>query len=172
MEMFEIVAGLLSLAAIFSFLNYHFFRLPTTIGLMLYSLLLSLAIIVVGVFNPVLKAKIVESVASIDFDEAVLHGMLGFLLFAGAMHINLNDLTRHWVIIGLLITIGVVISTLVGRSDDIWCLCDARTGSPLHLLSVVRSIDLTDRPDRCPGTPSPDGRTARPRGPDRRRIAL
>lgn len=113
MELFEIVAGLLTLAALFSFLNYHFFRLPTTIGLMLYSLLLSVAIIIVGYFFPAFEEGIVDSVAHIDFNETVMHGMLGFLLFAGSLHINLGDLSRHWVLIGLLITVGVVISTLL-----------------------------------------------------------
>jgi monovalent cation:H+ antiporter, CPA1 family len=112
-DLFEIVAGLLSLAALFSFLNYHLFRLPNTIGLMLFSLLLSLAIIFVGHFNPAFEAHVVEMVEQVDFDQTVMHGMLGFLLFAGALHINLSDLSRHWMLIGLLISIGVVLSTLL-----------------------------------------------------------
>jgi CPA1 family monovalent cation:H+ antiporter len=55
----------------------------------------------------------VAFVAAIDFDEAVLHGMLGALLFAGALHVNLEDLLRQWGVIALLATVGVVTSTLV-----------------------------------------------------------
>lgn len=113
MDIFELSAALLSLAALFSFLNYHFFRLPTTIGLMLYSLLMSLAIIGLGAFFPEFRERIVGSVEQIDFDETLLHGLLGFLLFAGSLHINLNELSRHWVLIGLLITVGVIISTVL-----------------------------------------------------------
>ncbi|MBD3674971.1 MAG: sodium:proton antiporter [Planctomycetaceae bacterium] len=113
MDVFELSAGLVSLAALFSFLNYHFFRLPTTIGLMLFALLSSLGIIAAGTFYPEFRELITDSVAQIDFDETVLQCLLGFLLFAGSLHINLNELTRHWLLIGLLITIGVIISTLL-----------------------------------------------------------
>lgn len=113
MDVFELSAALVSLAAVFSFLNYHFFKLPTTIGLMLFALLSSLAIIAAGTFYPEFREVITESVAQIDFDETVLQCLLGFLLFAGSLHINLNELTRHWLLIGLLISVGVVVSTLL-----------------------------------------------------------
>jgi CPA1 family monovalent cation:H+ antiporter len=113
MDIFELSAALLSLAALFSFLNYHFFRLPTTIGLMLYSLLLSLAIIGIGAYYPEFRERVAGSVKQVDFDETLLHGLLGFLLFAGSLHINLNELSRHWVLIGLLISVGVIISTVL-----------------------------------------------------------
>ncbi|MDC0273917.1 MAG: sodium:proton antiporter [Planctomycetaceae bacterium] len=113
MDAFELSAALVSLAALFSFLNYHFFRLPTTIGLMLFALLTSLVIIVAGSFFPEFRNTITASVAQIDFDETVLQCLLGFLLFAGSLHINLNELTRHWVLIGLLISVGVVVSTVL-----------------------------------------------------------
>lgn len=113
MDAFELSAALVSLAALFSFLNYHFFRLPTTIGLMLFALLTSLVIIVAGSFFPEFRNTITASVAQIDFDETVLQCLLGFLLFAGSLHINLNELTRHWLLIGLLISVGVVVSTVL-----------------------------------------------------------
>lgn len=113
MGLYEILAALLTLSALFSFLNYHLFRLPTTIALMIFSLALSAVVIAVGIYVPAFRAAATELVAQVDFDETVLHGMLGFLLFAGALHINFNDLTRHWALIGLLITVGVVLSTLI-----------------------------------------------------------
>jgi len=113
MDVFELSAALVSLAAIFSFLNYHFIRLPTTIGLMLFALLTSLVIIVAGTFFPEFRDTMTSSVAQIDFDETVLQCLLGFLLFAGSLHINLNELTRHWLLIGLLISVGVVVSTIL-----------------------------------------------------------
>jgi len=113
MDVFELSAALVSLAAIFSFLNYHFIRLPTTIGLMLFALLTSLVLIVAGTFFPEFRDTMTSSVAQIDFDETVLQCLLGFLLFAGSLHINLNELTRHWLLIGLLISVGVVVSTIL-----------------------------------------------------------
>ena len=67
MELFEIAAALLSLAALFSFLNYHFFRLPTTIGLMIYSLLLSRGMIVAGEFNPPRMERVTAAVVKAHY---------------------------------------------------------------------------------------------------------
>lgn len=113
MSLFEIIAALVSLAAVFSFLNYHFIRLPTTIALMMFSLVLSAAIVSVGLFLPEWKKAAVDVIEDIEFHKALLEGILGFLLFAGALHINLSDLSRHWILIGLLISVGVVLSTLL-----------------------------------------------------------
>ena len=117
MSLFDIQAVLITLSALFSYLNHRYIRLPTTIGLMLIALLMSLALIVAGQWGVGLEQQAKLLLTSIDFNQALLHGMLSFLLFAGALHINLDDLAQQKWIIGSLATFGVVISTLlVGTS--------------------------------------------------------
>ena len=114
MEILDIAALLLTLAAVFSYLNHRFIRLPTTIGIMLIAIVISLSLFVLdrlGVADVYNAACALF--ASVDFDETLLHGMLSFLLFAGALHINLDDLLRHKWVIGVLATAGVAFSALL-----------------------------------------------------------
>jgi CPA1 family monovalent cation:H+ antiporter len=113
MSFFEIIALLLCLAAVFSYINYKYIKLPTTIGIMLLSLLFSLALLLFGEFGFSLDEQATELVKSIDFNEALLHGMLSFLLFAGALHVNINDLREQKWVIGILATVGVISSTFI-----------------------------------------------------------
>ena len=113
MNLFNIIAILIALSAIFSYLNYRYFHLPNTIGLMLCGLIMSLSLIVLGQFEIGVQARAEAIVQSIDFNKVLLHGILGFLLFAGALHVNINDLLQQkWVILSLA-TIGVLLSTFM-----------------------------------------------------------
>lgn len=115
MELFQIIALLLSCSALFSFLNYRFVKLPTTIGLMVIGFLTSLLLVAIGNFIPALEVWAISFLEGIRFDQTLLHGMLSVLLFAGALHVNINDLRSQYRIIALLATVGVVVSTfLVG----------------------------------------------------------
>ena len=87
MGLFEVASILITLAALFSYLNCRYFRLPTTIGVMLMSLGASLAVIAVGSVAPSFRAYAGRLVAGIDFHQALLHGMLAFFLFAGSLHL-------------------------------------------------------------------------------------
>jgi CPA1 family monovalent cation:H+ antiporter len=109
----DFVAVLLVLAAGFSYLNHRLLRLPTTIGLMALTLLASLAAVAVGLFFPSVEQQAAQFVREIDFNRAVLDGMLGFLLFAGALEIDLGDLARQKLVIAVLATAGVLLSTLI-----------------------------------------------------------
>jgi CPA1 family monovalent cation:H+ antiporter len=109
----DFIAILIVLAASFSYLNHRLLRLPTTVGLMAITLFASLAVIAAGRFYPVLEERAADFVGRIDFNQAVLRGMLGFLLFAGALHVNLGDVAEQKLAIGILATLGVVISTLI-----------------------------------------------------------
>lgn len=114
METLDLAALLLSLAAIFSYINFRFIRLPTTIGIMLIAMLMSISLVVLslaGLTSIPKKAMVVLD--GIDFNETLMHGMLSFLLFAGALHVNLEDLARHKWIISILATVGVVMSTFI-----------------------------------------------------------
>lgn len=116
MGLFDILAVLITLAAVFSFVNFRFIKLPTTIGLMVISLLMSLGIIALHHLTPVdLTDDVRRMLEAVDFDAALLEGMLSFLLFAGALHVNLDDLLEQKAVIASLATIGLVTSTtLVG----------------------------------------------------------
>ncbi len=115
MSIFELTAVLLSVAALLGFLNARFFKLPTTIGIMLISLGFSLALIILGRFFPAIEATAETIVGQIDFNETLLKVLLSYLLFAGALHVDLSDLAEQKWVISLMATAGVLISTfLVG----------------------------------------------------------
>ena len=111
MRLFDIIAILISLSAVFSWVNYRVLKLPTAIGLMLSALLMSL-VLQLPLFGG-LEHQAEAMLASIDFDQTLLHGMLSFLLFAGALHVNLNDLAQQRWVIGVLSTVGVVGATFL-----------------------------------------------------------
>jgi CPA1 family monovalent cation:H+ antiporter len=113
MDSFQIAAALLTLAAIFSYLNHRLLKLPTTIGLMLIAMATSLALVALGEIFPAVATSAKTHLAGIDFNKTVMQGMLGFLLFAAALHINLAELKKQRVMIGILATAGVLVSTLL-----------------------------------------------------------
>lgn len=113
MELFRIIAILITLAALFSYLNHRYIRLPTTIGIMLIALAMSAALIVLHELGVNLDERASAMLATIDFNEALLQGMLAFLLFAGALHVDISDLAEQKIPIAMLATVGLVISTAV-----------------------------------------------------------
>ena len=113
MTIFQIIAILVTLAAIFSYLNYRLLKLPTTIGLMLISLTFSLILMSLDFFGFELQEKSTQILDKIDFSQTLMQGMLSFLLFAGALHVNLSNLIEHKWTIAILATIGVGISTFL-----------------------------------------------------------
>lgn len=123
MDVLQIAALLLSLAAVFSYINYRYVRLPTTIGLMLIALLLSLMLLGLDKLGLAFPAEWARHVLEgVDFNLTLLHGMLSFLLFAGALHVNLDDLAQQkWVII-ILASIGVLVSTFIIGGLTWWLL--------------------------------------------------
>ena len=159
MGLFEIIAILLTLSAVFSFINYRFLKLPNTIGLMLVGLLFSLLLIAISRFFPASKQWAVELLTQIDFDKTLLHGMLSFLLFAGALHVNINDLRQQYRIILSLATAGVVISTFIvgilswGMLDLlgfnislIYCLLFGALISPTDPIAVLGILKKANTP--------------------------
>ncbi len=150
MHTLDVVALLVSLTALLAYANHRLLRLPTTIGVMLIALLLSLALIAAGELGYGVEAWAEKIVARIDFNEALMHGMLSFLLFAGALHVDLNDLARQKLIIGTLATAGILLSTfLVGSAlylllplagfalPFVWCLVFGALISPTDPIAVL-----------------------------------
>ena len=120
MDLFNLFALLTTLAAVFSWLNHRTLRLPTTIGLMVIALLFSLGLIALGALGVGVGRDAERLLEVIDFDDTLLHGMLGALLFAGALHVNLNDLASQKRVITLLASVGVVSSTLIVGGGAWW----------------------------------------------------
>jgi len=113
MGLFDIIAILITLSAVFSWINQRFLKLPTAIGLMLIALLMSLTLLLPIPGSEGLEQDAKAMLASIDFDATLLHGMLSFLLFAGALHVNLHDLARQKWVIAILASVGVLASTFI-----------------------------------------------------------
>jgi len=159
--MLDTIAILITAAALFSYLNQRFIRLPNTIGLMVISLGLSVALVLIGVLGwPTLRLEAETFLRGIDFHETLMQGMLSFLLFAGALHVNLSDLRKQKWIIALLATLGVVISTfLVGgltywlmhllglHLPFIYCLVFGALISPTDPIAVLGILKTTRVPD-------------------------
>lgn len=149
MSVFELLSILTSLAALFAWVNHRWIRLPPTIGLMVLALLASMAVVALGRAGVEGVGAFSGFVAALDFDQALLHGMLGTLLFAGALHIHLDDLLEQRSIILTLATAGVLLSTaLVGFGSYalfgamgldlplVWCLLFGALISPTDPIAV------------------------------------
>lgn len=119
--MLELAAIFISLTALLAYVNYRFIGPPPTIGVMATALLFSLLLHGLAMLGlPLLAQRIEALVGRIDFNHLLMDGMLSFLLFAGALHINLADLrARRWAI-GLLATVGVLFSTAVIGLGSWW----------------------------------------------------
>ena len=113
MNIFEISSLLVFISALLMYINFRFLKLPMTIGLMLLSLILSSFIFLIGFVVPELRLFTSTILDNIDFNITLMGGMLSFLLFAGSLHVDLNDLLEQKAIISILATLGVVFSTLV-----------------------------------------------------------
>lgn len=113
MSLFHAMGLIVTLVALFGYLNYRVVRLPDIIGITAIGLVVSMIVAVIGTYNPAVASWAQQAVVGIDFYEVVFHGMLGMLLFAGSLHVNIGDITREkWVIL-VLATIGVMLSTAI-----------------------------------------------------------
>ncbi len=113
--LFDTVAVLLVIAAVFGYLNHKLIKLPFAIGIMVGGLLSSFLVIGAAHLYPgIVVDELARSVLSdIDFAEALMHGMLSFLLFAGALHTDMDTLKRWAAPILTLASVGVLISTFL-----------------------------------------------------------
>lgn len=111
MTILELSTILLCLAAFFSLINIRILKLPTTIGLMVLALALSLSILGIGALYPPLMEAVFQITTDFDFSELLVDVMLPFLLFAGAISVNVHELLKDKLTILLLASFGVVFST-------------------------------------------------------------
>lgn len=104
---------LVIITATASYINHRFLKLPKTIGLTIVTLLISILIMVMLNYSPRFFMPIHTLLSGIDFKDTLLNGMLGYLLFAGALHVNVIDLRRQFLSVAYLASFGVVISTIL-----------------------------------------------------------
>lgn len=160
MQLFNIIAVLITLSAAFAWFNYRYLKMPTAIGLMLTALLMSLFLLLPIPGTDGLEGDIRLMVDSIDFNATLLHGMLSFLLFAGALHVNLHDLAKQKWVIAILASFSVIVSTfLVGgvawllfgllglNIPLIYCLLFGALISPTDPIAVLGILKSAGAPE-------------------------
>ena len=115
MSLLEIAAILFSLSALLGYLNHRYLRLPHTIGLVVIALVASMTLIVADLLIAgfVVDDTVRNALASVDFPEVLLNGILSALLFAGAVHVDLATLAERRWSIGLMASFGVLLSTFI-----------------------------------------------------------
>ena len=113
--MLDIAASVLVLTALLAWINQRFLKLPTTIGVMATSLVLSLALVGLDAAGLAvgLHAREAALVCSIDFSELLMQGMLSLLLFAGALHVDVAALREYRWQVGVLAFAGTAVSTVL-----------------------------------------------------------
>jgi len=122
MPLFTAFSILIVISALFAYVNYRFIKLPSAIGLMFLALGLSLTLVLGAHLVPDVLDKVRDVVQATDLSELLLGSMLGFMLFAGAIHIQLSELRRERWSIVLLSTVSVVMSTLLVGFSIQWIL--------------------------------------------------
>ena len=161
LELFHIFSVIIVLSAVFSFLNQKSLRLPTTISLMIAGLVVSLIIQASYYLSPDYAEWITDKLSTIDFSKFLLDFLLSFLLFAGAMHIDLRQLSNDRGPILSFATIGVLLSTfMVGTIiyytlnalhqplNYTYCLLFGALISPtdpIAVLSLLKKVDISKR---------------------------
>ena len=110
LSLFEIAALLLVLSALLSWLNRAYLKLPHTIGLLVMALFASFILIGMEAIFPSLQVyeTLSGAIGQIDFNETLMKGMLGFLLFAGALHVDLGKLRDAKWAIGSMATLSLI----------------------------------------------------------------
>ena len=114
MELYYTFSVLIVLASLFAYLNVRFLKLPGTIGIMIIAMLVSVGIRLLGdQFFPETTREFFQLIKEFDFTEILMGAMLNFLLFAGALHVNISDLKEHKWPIFTYATVSVVLSAFI-----------------------------------------------------------
>ena len=161
MDYFLIITSLVTISAVFGYINVRFLKLPNTIGLMLITILFTMGVFALSAFDNTLLNAERYIITHIDFKEVLLDIMLSFLLFAGALHTNFEQLrVQRWPILAFS-TLGVLISTfLVGIAmfwllpfmglevPLIYCLLFGALISPTDPIAVLSILKQAGAPKR------------------------
>lgn len=150
MDYFSIATVLVVLSAIFGYINIKFLKLPNAIGLMIVTILFTVGVLALSYFDDTLLIKEKELINSIDFKTVLLDVMLSFLLFAGALHTNFQQLKVQRKPILFFATLGTIASTFISgisvyyllqllnlNVDFIYCLLFGALISPTDPIAVL-----------------------------------
>lgn len=161
MSLFAVVSILIVISALFGYINVRFLKLPTTIGLMVITIVFTLLILVTSLFNDALLEQEKLLISQIDFQTVLLDVMLSFLLFAGALHTNFQQLKVQRKPILAFATFGTLTSTfLVGffvyyllklvslEVDFIYCLLFGALISPTDPIAVLGILKQVGAPKK------------------------
>lgn len=164
MNFLEITTILLLLASFFSIINLRVLKLPQTIGLMILAIILSIFVLIVGTISPAFLEEATSLTKSFDFSVLLIDVMLPFLLFAGAISVNVHELFKDKVTILFLASFGVVFSTFAVGSGLFWLIEQPFFGlneigltyvdcllfgaliaptDPIAVLSIVKKMNLS-----------------------------
>ncbi len=161
MDYFAIATVLVVLSAGFGYINIRFLKLPDTIGLMLITIVFTLVVFVLSYFDDTLLLKERELISSIDFETVLLDVMLSFLLFAGALHTNFQQLKIQRKPILVFATLGTLLSTFLAGGfiyylltllqfeiDFIYCLLFGALISPTDPIAVLGILKKVGAPKK------------------------
>ncbi len=161
MNLFNIITYLIVLSSIFGYINVRFLKMPSTIGLMVLSIIFSIVMLLVNYIKPELFRPIEAVVQQINFTSVLLNVMLSFLLFAGALHADSSLMRKESRTILLFAVVGVLISTflialmlygvvqLIGyKLDFIYCLLFGALISPTDPIAVLGILTKANVPKR------------------------
>ncbi|REE02158.1 cation:proton antiporter [Marinoscillum furvescens] len=153
MSILDLITLLIFLAAIFTLINITALKLPSTIGLMAIALMMSVFILILGYAFPAVTRGAEHIVEEFDFKEVLMGVMLNFLLFAGALSVNLKKLLEERVPVLVLATVGTLLSTFIVGTlvfytfpvlgveiDYIYCLLFGALISPTDPIAVLALI--------------------------------
>ena len=160
MELYYSFSILIVLATIFEYINHKLLKLPSTIGIMVIAICVSIVLVLFGdTLMPKTLDHLQDVLGSFDFTEVLMGAMLNFLLFAGGIHINIKDLKQQFGPVLMFSTVGVIISTfavglgayyllpLVGVNIPlIYCLVFGALISPtdpVAVLSILKRANVT-----------------------------
>src|ERR1700743_3203434 len=96
-EFYSLLSLLIVFTALFAYINLRYIKLPFTIGIMLISLVCSIILVTTGAHFPAFRQQAVSKLLALDFHHLLMDGMLGFLLYAGAIQINVKTLKKQLV---------------------------------------------------------------------------
>jgi len=161
MDYYSIITILIVMSALFGYINVRFLKLPITIGLMVITILFTVIILAISYFDDTLLMRERELISQIDFKTVLLDIMLSFLLFAGALHTNFEQLKiQRWPIL-IFATLGVLVSTfLVGivmfyllqliglEVEFIYCLLFGALISPTDPIAVLGILKQAGAPKK------------------------
>ncbi len=159
MELYNSLAIIIVLAAVYGFINVRYLKLPNTIAVMIMALLTSLVMILVGMIFPSFLSKTIKMIDQVDFYTILMKIMLSFLLFAGSIEVKLDELRKERTTVFTFSTLGVLISTIVVgvllfftcklfhlQIDFIYCLLFGALISPTDPIAVMGILKKANIP--------------------------